>query len=81
MLGRGLLQVPVRLRQQLPRLHKVKLREKLEQLGGQVIPFLLFSLALLLLLQLLALFLPELRRELLVSLLDQQAHSDILLLQ
>ena len=46
-----------------------------------MIPFLLLSLALLLLLQLLALFLPELRRELLVSLLDQQAHSDILLLQ
>ena len=81
MLGRGLLKIPVGLGQQLPSLHEIKLREKLEQLGGQMVPFLLLSLALLLLLQLLPLFLPELRRKLLVSLLHQQALADIFLLK
>ena len=80
-LGRGLLKIPVRLGQQLPSLHEIKLREKLEQLGSQVIPFLLLSLALLLLLQLLPLLLSELRRELLVSLLHQKALADIFLLK
>ena len=77
----GRLHVPIVLLEQLPGRHEVKLGVELEQLSGDIVPLLLFSLSLLLLLKFLALFLSELGRELLVTLLAHHSLPRVLLLQ
>ena len=77
----GRLHIPIALFEQLPGRHEVKLRVKLEQLSGDIVPLLLFSLPLLLLLKLLAFFLAQLGRELLVSLLAEHSLPRVFLLQ
>lgn len=77
----GRLHVPIVLLEQLPGRHEVKLGVELEQLSGDIVPLLLFSLSLLLLLKFLALFLAELGRELLVTLLAHHSLPRVLLLQ
>ena len=75
------LHIPIAFFKQLPGRHEVKLRVKLEQLSGDIVPLLLFSLPLLLLLKLLAFFLAQLGRELLVSLLAEHSLPRVFLLQ
>ena len=77
----GRLHVPIVLFEQLSGRHEVKLGMELEQLSGNIVLLLLFSLSLLLLLKFLALFLAELGRELLVPLLAHHSLPRVLLLQ
>ena len=73
--------IPIVLLEQLPGRHEIKLGVELEQLSGDIVPLLLFSLSLLLLLKFLTLFLSELGRELLVPLLAHHSLPRVLLLQ
>ena len=73
--------VPIALFEQRPGRREVKLGVKLEQLSGDSVLLLLFSLPLLLLLKLLALFLAKLGGELLVTLLAHHSLPRVLLFQ
>ena len=76
----GGLQVPICVGEELASLHEINLREELEHLSGHLVFFKLFSLYLFLFIKFLALFLSELRRKLLVSLVAQDSLPRVLFL-